>query len=675
VLQDLRRHTRQLITPHLYVALNSSSSGGILTDVSEGGMALNLLGPPVSDDVLLDLNLSGTGEHFQTKGQITWTKDSERRVGLKFVDLTESSLLQIKKWLANAPVTAELKQSPQSERNEPGTNVRDTEAPEAAGSGAIAVNHEELQTTAKPTELRSIDVAGTTKQVDPQDTEAKAVPDANPSVGLHTEREEPVTNTPEMQTREVPRSPTVTSDPSAGTLPEIKKSLAKKSNTAELKNVPFSAWANDGARVKVKTLEALFTEAPRVHADIFKPTLRRERKESVTQAQETQLAEAPRGASVGTAQGDQLLQKVSLAKSSVPVDLEPNVPSVQHRERQLEKIAEPSALDTIGVTKTTSAAADVREPNAVLVAPPSLGLQTEKKEPTTIEQVVQAPKFPASLVASEQGDHLAQRLRTSFARSETRQVRKPLLEGRTEEVTGDRGILRRWILASVVIFLLMVSVAAARWVYTSPIFDRIASASGLREMIAGVYSSANGPQTSEVGHNVDSKPTERQSRQEKGKPENAGKRPDGTNVRGPHMRFDTQNRPEGSSQVSTAVEAPSAVGETNQVSEAQPIGLQTQEQVGTQVGYVSLRAAANLPEKIVLPSYPTLAWQKHVQGHVTLKALISKDGVLRNIRLVGPPSLLSGSVLEAVKKWRYQPQIENGMPVEVPTQITIDFVR
>jgi protein TonB len=58
-----------------------------------------------------------------------------------------------------------------------------------------------------------------------------------------------------------------------------------------------------------------------------------------------------------------------------------------------------------------------------------------------------------------------------------------------------------------------------------------------------------------------------------------------------------------------------------------------------------------------------------------LKALISKDGTLQNIRLVGAPSLLSGSVLEAVKKWRYRPLIENGMPVEVETQITIDFER
>jgi TonB family protein len=679
VRQDRRRHTRQLITPHLYVALNSSTSGGILTDVSEGGMALNLVGPPVSDDVLLDLNLSGSDEHFQTKGQITWTKDSERRVGLKFVDLTESSRLQIKKWFANAPVTAELKQRLQSERNEPVTNVRDTEAPEAGGSRAIALNHEELETTAQPTELRSIDMTGTTKQVDRQDTEAKAVRNPNPSVGLHTEREEPVTNAPETQTLEAPRSPAVASDQGAGLLREIKESLAKKSGTAELQNVLVSAGANDTERVKIKTLEAPFPETQEAHADIPNPAMRRERKEPVTQAQDTQLAEAPRRASVGILPSDRLLRKKSLAKSSVPVDLDPNVPiqdcgkdgsSVQHRERQLEKIAEPSALGTTSVTKTTSAETDVEEPNAALFAAPGPGLRTEKNAPLPIEQALKAPKFPTSLTAaSEQDDNLAQTLRTSFAQSDARQLHAPLLERRTEELAVDRGVLRRWILASVAIFLLIVLLAAARWIYTSPIFDKIASASDLREMIAGVFSSAK------VAHNVDSKGAERQSRQGKGKPENAEMRPDGANVRGPRMRLDAQNRRKGLSQVSTAVKAPSALGETNQVSEAQPTGLQTQEEVGTHVGHVSLHAAANLPEKIILPAYPAVAWQKNVQGRVTLKALISKDGTLRNIRLVGAPSLLSGSVLEAVKKWRYRPRIENGMPVEVETQITIDFER
>jgi TonB family protein len=666
VLQDRRRHTRQLITPHPYVALNSSTSGGILTDVSEGGMALNLVGPPVSDDVLLDLNLSGSDEHFQTKGQVTWTKDSERRVGVKFVDLTESSRLQIKKWLANAPVAAELKQNLQSERNEPTTNVRDTEAPEADGSRAIALNHEELETTAQPTELHSMDMIGTTKQGERHDTDAKSAHNANSSVGLDTEKEEPLKNAAETQTLEAPRSPVVTSDFGAELLREIKESLAKKSDTAESQDDALvSAETNDAARVKIKTLEAPLTEAQAVHADIPNPTLQRDRKEPVTQAQETQLAEATRRESVGTLPSDRLFQKKSLAKSSVPVDLEPNVPI-------------PSALGTIGVTKTTSAEKDAKEQNAALFAAPSPGLRTEKKAPTPIEQAVHAPKFPASLTAaSEQDDNLAQTLRTSLAQSEVRQVRAPFLERRTEEVAVDRGVLRRWILASVAIFWLIVLLAVARWIYTSPIFDKIVFASDIREMITRVFSSANGSQTGGVAHNVDSKGADRQLRQEKGKLENDEIRPDGSSVRRPLVRFDAQKRRKGLSPVNTAVKAPSAVGETNQVPDAQSTGLQTQQQVGTQVGHVSLHAAANLPEQIILPAYPAVAWQKRVQGRVTLKALISKDGTLRNIRLVGPrpPSLLSGSVLEAVKKWRYQPRIENGMPVEVETQITIDFER
>ena len=686
MLQDRRRHTRQLITPHPYVALNSSTSGGILTDVSEGGMALNLVGPPVSDDVLLDLNLSGSDEHFQTKGQVKWTKDSERRGGVKFVDLTESSRLQIKKWLANAPVAAELKQNLQSERNEPATNVRDTEAPEADGSRAIALNHEELETTAQPIESRSLDMTGITKQVERQDTEAKSAHNANSSVGLETQKEGPLKNAAETQTLEAPRSPVVTSDFGAELLREIKESLAKKSDTAESQDALVSA-ENDAARVKIKTLEAPLIEAQAVHADIPNPTLQHDRKEPVTQAEETQLAEATRRESVGTLPSDRLFQKKSLAKRSVSVDLEPNAPiqdsaknvsSVQHRERQLEKIAEPSALGTIGVTKTTSAEKDAKEPNAALFAAPSPGLRTEKKAPTPVEQAMHAPKFPASLTAaSEQDDNLAQTLRTSLAQSEVRQVRAPFLERRTEEVAVDRGVLRRWILASVAIFWLIVLLAVARWIYTSPIFDKIASVSDIREMITRVFSSANGSQTGGVAHNVDSKGADRQLRQEKGKLENDEIRPDGPSVRRSRVRLDAQKGLKGLSQVNATVKAPSAIGETNPIPEAQSTGLQTQQQVGTQLGHVSLYAAANLPEQIILPAYPGVAWQKRVQGRVTLKALISKDGTLRNIRLVGPrpPSLLSGSVLEAVKKWRYQPRIENGMPVEVETQITIDFER
>ena len=68
-----------------------------------------------------------------------------------------------------------------------------------------------------------------------------------------------------------------------------------------------------------------------------------------------------------------------------------------------------------------------------------------------------------------------------------------------------------------------------------------------------------------------------------------------------------------------------------------------------------------------------MALQENVQGRVVLRAIIGKDGALQNVELAQSPSLLSEAVLEAVKKWRYQPRYQDGVAIEVETQITIDF--
>jgi protein TonB len=88
---------------------------------------------------------------------------------------------------------------------------------------------------------------------------------------------------------------------------------------------------------------------------------------------------------------------------------------------------------------------------------------------------------------------------------------------------------------------------------------------------------------------------------------------------------------------------------------------------------VSQLASEELPTVQVLPEYPALALRNNVQGRVVLRAVISKDGSLQNVRLVGPPSLLDSPALNAVRKWQYKPHYENGEPVEVETQITLDF--
>jgi len=73
------------------------------------------------------------------------------------------------------------------------------------------------------------------------------------------------------------------------------------------------------------------------------------------------------------------------------------------------------------------------------------------------------------------------------------------------------------------------------------------------------------------------------------------------------------------------------------------------------------------------PQYPPLARQARIQGVVRFNAIIGKDGSIANLTLVSGHPLLVPSATEAVRQWRYQPTLLNGEPVEVVTQIDVNF--
>jgi protein TonB len=73
------------------------------------------------------------------------------------------------------------------------------------------------------------------------------------------------------------------------------------------------------------------------------------------------------------------------------------------------------------------------------------------------------------------------------------------------------------------------------------------------------------------------------------------------------------------------------------------------------------------------PAYPPLAKQARIQGTVKFNAVIGKDGTIQNLQLVSGHPLLVPSATEAVRQWRYQPTLLNGEPVEVITQIDVNF--
>jgi len=73
------------------------------------------------------------------------------------------------------------------------------------------------------------------------------------------------------------------------------------------------------------------------------------------------------------------------------------------------------------------------------------------------------------------------------------------------------------------------------------------------------------------------------------------------------------------------------------------------------------------------PVYPPLARTARVEGQVVLAALISKDGTIENLRVLAGHPMLVRSAIAAVTQWRYRPYILNNEPVEVETQITVNF--
>jgi len=83
-------------------------------------------------------------------------------------------------------------------------------------------------------------------------------------------------------------------------------------------------------------------------------------------------------------------------------------------------------------------------------------------------------------------------------------------------------------------------------------------------------------------------------------------------------------------------------------------------------------AEANLIHR-VQPVYPPLAKSARVQGTVEFNAVINKEGRIEKLQLVRGHPLLVNAAKEAVEQWRYKPTMLNGQPVDVVTDIIVNF--
>jgi TonB family protein len=75
------------------------------------------------------------------------------------------------------------------------------------------------------------------------------------------------------------------------------------------------------------------------------------------------------------------------------------------------------------------------------------------------------------------------------------------------------------------------------------------------------------------------------------------------------------------------------------------------------------------------PAYPPECKAEGIEGLVILRAVIGKDGSVLKLERVNKlvDARLADAAMQAVQNWRYQPTLLNGEPVEVVTEIEVNF--
>jgi hypothetical protein len=84
-----------------------------------------------------------------------------------------------------------------------------------------------------------------------------------------------------------------------------------------------------------------------------------------------------------------------------------------------------------------------------------------------------------------------------------------------------------------------------------------------------------------------------------------------------------------------------------------------------------IKIGGNVQQAKLITRIPPAA--SNLKGEVVLAVIIDEQGGVRDIRVMEGHPLLIRPSIEAVKQWKYQPTLLNGVPVEVETQVTLTY--
>lgn len=91
----------------------------------------------------------------------------------------------------------------------------------------------------------------------------------------------------------------------------------------------------------------------------------------------------------------------------------------------------------------------------------------------------------------------------------------------------------------------------------------------------------------------------------------------------------------------------------------------------------SLRISQGITQGLLMsrvsPAYPPVAMQMRKEGTVELLAFVSKTGSITKIKVLSGDPTFAKAAVDAVRQWKYRPYLLNGEPVDIETQITVNF--
>ena len=83
-----------------------------------------------------------------------------------------------------------------------------------------------------------------------------------------------------------------------------------------------------------------------------------------------------------------------------------------------------------------------------------------------------------------------------------------------------------------------------------------------------------------------------------------------------------------------------------------------------------------VPSLRIPPNYPNRALRSGIEGIVTVEFTITTDGSVKDAEIIEakPPNIFDKAVLRAIKKWKFNPDMVDGQPIEKRARQDIKFI-